>query len=367
VLWWAACILAACGGSGGGTDAPPLPTDLPDLTQPRLLSDAELTVSVKASSWEPDAATRQWLQANHTKLRSLVVDSDFSDLEPLRTQLAGRRLVLLGESSHGAREFNLAKVRLIKFMHQQLGYGVIAFESSLIGCALQDRQLQARVDSVAPATCLFPVWRTEELAELMRYIASTQTQAKPLRLAGFDWQNSSDFDEESGVRAWLNEVLASTGDAQLAASDSMLKLALKTAQDGRLCRSLGTAIDCNSFDAYRDSVQATLLRTETAMLAQAQAPGLSATQRQQRSLAALALMSLRDRVLASQIGRGIPLSSFQDREPFMAKAITRLAREVYPQDKLMIWAHNAHISAQSTGYPDSGPPMGSFLKADWGT
>jgi hypothetical protein len=122
-LCGAACIVAACGGAGSSTEAPPLPTDLPDLTQPRLLSDAELTVSVKASSWEPDATSRQWLQANHTKMRSLVVDSDFSDLEPLRTQLAGRRLVLLGESSHGSREFNLAKLRLVKFMHQQLGYG----------------------------------------------------------------------------------------------------------------------------------------------------------------------------------------------------------------------------------------------------
>ncbi len=364
----AAVLLAACSGGGGeGAQAPPLPSDLADLTQNRLLSDAELTTSAKASSWEPDSATRQWLQANHTKLRSLVVDTDFSDLEPLRAQLAGRRLVLLGESSHGSREFNLAKVRLIKFMHQQLGYGVLAFESSLIGCALQDRQLQARLPSAATSTCLFPVWRTEELTELMRYIASTQTLPNPLRLAGFDWQNSSAFDDEAGVRAWLGEVFASTGDAALVASDSMLKLALQTAQDGRFCRSTGAAADCSNFDLNRNAVDAALLRTEAAMLKQAQAPGLSAVQRRERSLAALALMSLRDRVLASQIGRGIPLSNFQDREPFMAKAITRLAREVYPQDKLMIWAHNAHIAAQSTGYPDSGPPMGSFLRAEWGT
>lgn len=38
--------------------------------------------------------------------------------------------MLLGEASHGVAESNWAKVRLIKFLHQQLGFDVVAFESS---------------------------------------------------------------------------------------------------------------------------------------------------------------------------------------------------------------------------------------------
>ena len=45
----------------------------------------------------------------------------------------------LGESGHGVAEFNHAKVRLIKFLHQQMGFDVIAFESGLFECFNADR------------------------------------------------------------------------------------------------------------------------------------------------------------------------------------------------------------------------------------
>ena len=45
----------------------------------------------------------------------------------------------LGESGHGVREFNLAKVRLIRFLHEEMGFDVLAFESGLFECWQAER------------------------------------------------------------------------------------------------------------------------------------------------------------------------------------------------------------------------------------
>src|SRR5690606_37463529 len=52
----------------------------------------------------------------------------FDDLEFLRPLLEGKRVVQLGENSHGVREYNLVKARIVRLLHQELGYDVIAFE-----------------------------------------------------------------------------------------------------------------------------------------------------------------------------------------------------------------------------------------------
>lgn len=45
--------------------------------------------------------------------------------------LKDKRIVSLGEASHGASEYNSVKVRIVKFLHEQMGDSVIAFESNL--------------------------------------------------------------------------------------------------------------------------------------------------------------------------------------------------------------------------------------------
>jgi len=74
----------------------------------------------------------EWLAKSATRIRSLdPSDGDFSDLEPLRAALKGARVVMLGEQSHGDGTTFLAKTRLIRFLHEQMGFNVLAFESGL--------------------------------------------------------------------------------------------------------------------------------------------------------------------------------------------------------------------------------------------
>ncbi|MDP2955856.1 MAG: hypothetical protein Q8N53_05500, partial [Longimicrobiales bacterium] len=56
---------------------------------------------------------------------------DFSDLQDLRDVIGDSRVVMLGEQSHGDGTVFLAKTRLIEFLHQEMGFDVLAFESGL--------------------------------------------------------------------------------------------------------------------------------------------------------------------------------------------------------------------------------------------
>jgi erythromycin esterase len=70
-------------------------------------------------------------------------NEDYSDLAPLRQSLQAVTVVGLGEPIHHDGSAFKAKVRLIKFLHQELGFGVLAFESGFYDCYKAWQEIQA--------------------------------------------------------------------------------------------------------------------------------------------------------------------------------------------------------------------------------
>ena len=93
---------------------------------------------------DPRAA---WLREHAVPVRSIDPDdTDFSDLEFLHETLGGARVVLLGEADHGGGSDLMAKTRLTKFLHQRMGFEVVAFEAGLHSSAVAWRALQTEMD-----------------------------------------------------------------------------------------------------------------------------------------------------------------------------------------------------------------------------
>lgn len=75
-----------------------------------------------------DAITEweSWMKDHAYKLESIQPvsakggEGQFKDLQMLKPLLHDKRIVFLGESSHGVGEFNLAKTRLVQFLHQEM-------------------------------------------------------------------------------------------------------------------------------------------------------------------------------------------------------------------------------------------------------
>ena len=323
-----ATLIGACG------ELPDTLTDpvLDDGTVPRLLSDEELRTPEDPNAPAENPSWSQWVVANHHTIRSLTHD-DFSDLAFLRPRLQGRRVVQLGESGHGVREFSQAKVRLIKYLHRELGYSVVAFESSLFGCYLADGMVDERPPLDVLDACLFPVWRTEAVLELFEYIESTRGTANPLRLAGFDTQVSSR--SASALRPAFLGALTSVVDPEYGARveelDREFLANYQRALAGQYVYAKGhrdrlvAAYDslATFFDSHRPAFQ--LLGPDAEIQA------------------VIGAQTARSMVAFVEQLAGEGHTAVETRDDGMADNLEFLLDELYPGERLVVWAHNFHV------------------------
>lgn len=99
-------------------------------------------------------------------------------------ELKSKKIILLGEFTHGAGEIFKLRNDLIKYLHQELGIKTILFESG-IGELITAEIYKKTMSPSQMLNGLFGVWRTKEFGELMDYV-----KEKNISIAGFDVQRS---------------------------------------------------------------------------------------------------------------------------------------------------------------------------------
>ena len=136
---------------------------------------------------------KEYVKGNTVWLSTIDPDSaDDSGLEAIGKAIGDARVVMLGEQDHGDAPVYLAKTRLIKYMHEKMGFNVLVFESDFFALNLGWEQLtkeeQAMIDFIRGD--IFPVWTAcNTCHELFNgYIPGTYKTPTPLRLAGVDNQ-----------------------------------------------------------------------------------------------------------------------------------------------------------------------------------
>jgi len=108
----------------------------------------------------------------------------------LAKSFASARVVLLGEPTHGEGNVIAAKLELVKFLHDSLGFSVLAFESGFYDVYVAQQNLDITASSAAVKVCLqeavFPIW-TESKSFQPFFDYLFQHKGK-LTVAGFDNQ-----------------------------------------------------------------------------------------------------------------------------------------------------------------------------------
>ena len=300
--------------------APPRPIIPTTLLDDNALNlPGSLIPSVK-DSWRDDVRKR------HHAIRSLSSD-DFSDLQFLKPLLKGKRVIQLGESSHGIAEFNWLKVRLVKFLHKELGYDVLAFESSLTGCDSAEQMIGRAADIQVMNECIFGVWRTEEVLPVFAYLDAARKLPKPLTLAGFDIQNSG-----SGSTRVAKQFmrLLETANPELAKGVAEHEVMLKPPVSNETATLLST---------FYGKVEAQLV---------ANRPALRKQFNERPNEVDLAIQEARSRILyARQLAAAQSPEGSAIRDKGMADNLDFLLDTMYPKRKVIVWAHNFHITYQA--------------------
>ena len=155
-------------------------------------------------------ATTAWLKANAVEVATLDMYEDrLDDLAPLKEMLRDARIVLLGEQSHQDGATFRAKARLVRFLHQEMGFEVLAFESGLYECDRANKLLVPGKDvRQAMYSAVFPAWQVAEALPVFEYAAWSGGTPRPLLLAGFDLRLSG-----SGAANLMPRLLAFLGTA----------------------------------------------------------------------------------------------------------------------------------------------------------
>lgn len=156
----------------------------------------------------------------------------FSNLETLNKNFEGVRVVTLGEQTHFDGATFDAKIQLVKYLHEKLGFNILAFESGYYDCS-KAAELLARGNSKGILReAVFGVWDNKSLAELEEYILYTQKTSAPLIVTGFDAQFSGSLSKKyliGDLRAFLKNIGASqiTNDPDWINFESALQRQIK--------------------------------------------------------------------------------------------------------------------------------------------
>ncbi len=128
---------------------------------------------------------------NNTKIEFTADLKDFNNSNAFRKSLSGVEIIALGENTHGLGQVFKAKADLVKFLHREMGFNLVLFESGFGDGAMAWEKfdsLSAEAYTLSFTSNFY--YQTEEILDLITF---AKKQNKKLRIQGFDCQPQQDY------------------------------------------------------------------------------------------------------------------------------------------------------------------------------
>ena len=285
-----------------------------------------------------------WVEANALPFDGTHLSLPHTDIEFLRDLVGDARIVALGENTHGTRDFFEMKARILRFLVEEMGFNTFSIEATWPESRLVDHYV--RTGEGDPARLLaglyFWTWNTESVLEMIEWMRDHNEAGGDVGFHGFDMQFP-------GLA--LQNVLDYLGEV-----------------DAERVTEFTSLVDCLQLyaneiggrfpnDRYRD-----LSATYRAECGQSlsEANDLLLANREEYEAASgedafeVALRSMR---VAFQYH--LMITGHQGRDESMAENTEWIMDRIGPDGRMVLWAHNYHISNQRYA-------QGSYLKETYG-
>ena len=278
---------------------------------------------------------------------------DFDDpaFGRLFDRFADRRVVLLGEASHGTAEFYRARAAITRHLVQHHGFTIVAVEADWPDAAAVDRYIRhrdGRADAEPPFQ-RFPtwMWRNTEITAFVEWMRRHYaTVAQPDRRAGF---HGLDIYNMSGSIAAVLEYL-----------DKVDPAAARIARERYGCltpwqnepATYGRAVLGGGHAKCEDAVVAQLRELLQRRLDYAAGDGESFRDAAQNAR----LVAAAERYYRVMYYGGA--ASWNLRDSHMFETLGHLLEARGPEAKAVVWAHNSHIG--DARFTDMGQTRGEL-------
>jgi len=305
---------------------------------------------------QTDKEIIHWLQQNSIPIEHVKAENGFSDLQPLKKVLKNVKVVGLGENTHGSREFFQLKHRMLEFLVTEMGFQGVAFESSYAPCvAINDYVLYGKGNREDVLTGQgYVVWDTEEVSDMidwMRNYNKNVPDEKKVRFYGLDFGYN-----EAGAKK-VSAYLKKTGTLHTPAIDTLLQT----------IGYLGKENWPMKMDEVQNELKESMPRLQNLI-------GLLVENKEKLTIASnahefkevLMYTHVMEQFLRNTIQDSIPESASGNmvRSRSMATNLFRILDLDKSAEKVVVWAHNVHISI---GKPETGEAnMGYELKDKYG-
>jgi erythromycin esterase len=266
------------------------------------------------------------LRRRVTPLNNVQHRCELRDLEAFGEIIGDSRIVALGEATHGTSEFFKIKHRMVRFLAETMGFGVLAIEASTPEARRVDDYVT--YGEGCPEELLgalrFPMLETREMLDTIEWIrAFNASGAGTLRFAGFDMQSP-----DAAARI-VNSFLADVDPDLLREEiEPLYELICETVREpygGPNHRA--RALDAMSLHEHALAAQAHMEANEEIY-----------SSRTSRREAAWAVHNAR--IVAQAAGFGVRPLGYRDR--CMADNVGWIL-EQNPEAKVVLWAHNVHV------------------------
>jgi len=283
----------------------------------------------------------EYLREHSFPLRSVTDGEDFSDLQPLKEILKNVRIVGLGESTHGTREYFQLKHRLTRFLVEEMGFRVFTIEAGVIPCMnINDYVTMGKGDRAkALASQGYWTWDTEEVTEMIEWMRQHNlhcSKGEEVSFVGYDVKPIADACRH--LRRILPKMSQKLAERYLPELDKI--------------EAIPTPCPNRGDGSYSSDAMTMLMGALTAD----EITYSAATSRGEYDLAVASVRKVWQFMEAMITSKGIA-----GRDRFMADNIVRIINSLPRDAKIVVWAHNGHLA----NYPQI-PLMGARLKEAFG-
>ena len=309
-------------------------------------SDATTPVEAPADPDPPPvpAEATAWIERNAIPFEGSHLSLPNSDIGFLREIAGDARVVSLGENTHGTRDFFEMKARILRFLVEETGFDAFAIEATWPEANRLDAYVRRGEGDAAEllSGLYFWTWNTESVLEMIEWMRSHNETGGDLGFYGFDMQypgmalhnvveyfRAVDPDRANALAAPLECLVRVANDP--AGRFPEVRYADQTADYRAAC---GAALD-----EVRDSL--------VARRADYEATG-------GEDAFALAFQSMR-----VAIQYHLMITGDQSRDQSMAENTVWLHRQLGADSRIVLWAHNFHVSTQPGA-------QGWFLRQSYG-